>query len=242
MPNYQLPFAHYFMFERNVTEKPDYSTDELAAWDREFVWHPFTPMKAWVEDKEIVVVERGEGEWLIDTEGRRYIDATSSIWCNVHGHGVPELDEAVREQLGKIAHTTLLGLASPPSILLAKKLVELMRARGMGLEKVFYTDDGSTAVEVACKMAYQFWRNEGSVVSGQWSVASGQGGERRRFLALTEAYHGGLSWPSLPPFPHGRLPNSAASPGSLRFAQRLGHPRRPGFRPGMEPVRRFAAA
>ena len=166
-----------------MTDKPNYSTAELVAWDREFVWHPFTPMKAWVENKDIVVIERGDGEWLIDTEGRRYIDGTSSIWCNVHGHAVPELDEAAREQLGKIAHTTLLGLASPPSILLAKKLVELMQARGMGLRKVFYSDDGSTAVEVACKLAYQYWRNHGSGVRGQ-------GPERRRFLTLREAYHG----------------------------------------------------
>jgi adenosylmethionine-8-amino-7-oxononanoate aminotransferase len=152
-------------------------TAELIAWDRQYVWHPFTPMKAWVENKDILVIERGEREFLIDTEGRRYIDGVSSIWCNVHGHCVPELDEAVRAQLAKVAHTSLLGLASVPSVLLARRLVELVRADGLDLAKVFFSDDGSTAVEVACKMAYQYWANRGEA-------------GRTRFLALDEAYHG----------------------------------------------------
>lgn len=151
-------------------------TAQLADWDRQYVWHPFTPMKPWIEDKQIVVIDRGEAEFLIDTEGRRYIDGVSSLWCNIHGHAVPELDAAVREQLGKIAHTTLLGLASPPSILLARRLVELVRARGMNLARVFYSDNGSTAVEVACKTAYQYHRNAGR--------------PRTRFVALSDAYHG----------------------------------------------------
>ncbi|MEI8195330.1 MAG: aminotransferase class III-fold pyridoxal phosphate-dependent enzyme, partial [Phycisphaerae bacterium] len=138
-----------------------YRTADLIAWDREFLWHPFTPMKAWVENKDIVVIERGEREFLIDTEGRRYIDGVSSIWCNVHGHHVPELDHAVHDQLAKIAHTSLLGLANVPSVLLAKRLVELVQSGGLHLTKVFYSDDGSTAVEVACKMAYQYWVNRG---------------------------------------------------------------------------------
>jgi adenosylmethionine-8-amino-7-oxononanoate aminotransferase len=162
---------------------PAFSTDQLGAWDRQFLWHPFTPMKPWCEEKEIVVIERGEREFLIDTQGRRYIDGVSSLWCNVHGHCVPELDEAVRAQLGRIAHTTLLGLANVPSVLLGKRLVELMQARGIGLERVFYSDDGSTAVEVACKMAYQFWRN---VPSRDAKTAA----SRSRFIALQGAYHG----------------------------------------------------
>ena len=150
-----------------------YSTQELAAWDREFLWHPFTPMKPWCEEKEIIVIERGEAEFLIDTEGRRYIDGSSSIWCNVHGHCVPELDEAVRDQLTKIAHTTLLGLTNVPAALLGKRLVELARSCGLALDRVFYSADGSTAVEVACKMAYQM-----------------RGQKEGRFLALEGAYHG----------------------------------------------------
>lgn len=161
-----------------------FSTSDVMAWDREFLWHPFTPMKAWCEEKEIVVIERGEGEFLIDMEGRRYIDGTSSVWCNVHGHCVPELDAAVREQLGKIAHTTLLGLANVPSAVLGKRLVELARGRGLGLDKVFYSDDGSTAVEVACKMAFSMWRMKKSEV-GSWKKEGGG-----RFLALSGAYHG----------------------------------------------------
>lgn len=153
------------------------STDQLVAWDRQYVWHPFTPMKPWVENKEIIVIERGEHEYLIDTTGRRYIDGVSSIWCNVHGHCVPELNAAIEAQLGRIAHTTLLGLANVPSTLLAKRLVDLVQSCGLSLNKVFYSDNGSTAVEVACKMAYQYWRNRGR-------------GERTRFLALENAYHG----------------------------------------------------
>ncbi len=133
-------------------------------------------MKPWCENKEIVIIERGEREFLIDTEGRRYIDGVSSLWCNVHGHCVPELDAAVRDQLGKIAHSTLLGLTNVPAVLLAKRLVELARENGLTLDRVFYSDNGSTAVEVACKMAYQYWRNRGQA--------------RARFLAFENAYHG----------------------------------------------------
>ncbi len=167
---------------------PRPTTAELAAWDREFLWHPFTPMKPWCENKEIVVIERGEREFLIDTEGRRYIDGVSSLWCNVHGHCVPELDAAVREQLGKIAHTTLLGLSNVPAVLLGKRLVELARGCGLALDRVFYSDNGSTAVEVACKMAYQYWRNlSGGPVESERAKPEAW---RSRFLALQGAYHG----------------------------------------------------
>jgi adenosylmethionine-8-amino-7-oxononanoate aminotransferase len=123
---------------------------------------------------EPIVIERGEGCWLIDTEGRRYLDAVGSIWCNVHGHCVKELNEAVVEQLNKIAHSTLLGLANEPSILLAKKLVEVTPE---GLNHVFYTDDGSTAMEAALKMAYQYWQLKGKE-------------KKTKFVKLDEAYHG----------------------------------------------------
>jgi adenosylmethionine-8-amino-7-oxononanoate aminotransferase len=155
------------------------TTASLIEWDREYLWHPFTPMKPWCENKDIVVIERGEAEFLIDTEGRRYIDGVSSLWCNVHGHCVPALDQAVREQLDKIAHSTLLGLANVPSILLGKRLVELAHASSLHLDKVFYSDNGSTAVEVACKMAHQYWRNLGASPT-----------ERTRFIAFDGAYHG----------------------------------------------------
>jgi len=149
-----------------------YPTDPLASLDKQYVWHPFTPMKPWLAD-EPVVIEAGEGFTLIDTEGRRYIDGVSSLWCNVHGHRVPAIDRAIREQLDRIAHSTLLGLAQSRSVELAERLV---RIAPPGLGKVFYSDSGATAVEIALKMAYQFWHN--------------QGRDRPEFIALSDSYHG----------------------------------------------------
>lgn len=145
----------------------------LVEWDRKHLWHPFTQMKEWMEEIP-VIVERGEGIYLIDTEGNRYIDGVASMWTNVHGHNRKEINDAITAQLNKIAHSTLLGYANVPAILLAKKLVEITPR---GLNRVFYSDDGATSVEVALKMAYQYWR---------------QRGEPRRevYLHLDGAYHG----------------------------------------------------
>lgn len=148
-------------------------TEELLALDLAHVWHPFTQMQQWPHD-EPLIIERAEGNWLIDTEGRRWLDGVSSLWVSVHGHRKRELDEAVKAQLDKVAHTTLLGLASVPAIELAQKLTQVAPK---GLNRVFYSDSGSTAVEVAVKMAYQYWQLTGRP-------------EKRRFLALEEAYHG----------------------------------------------------
>ena len=93
-------------------------TRRLRALDKKYVWHPFTQMRDWVADPDVLVIERGRGSYLIDSEGRRYLDGTSSLWCNTHGHRVPELDRAVRTQLGKIAHSTYLGLANEPAAIL----------------------------------------------------------------------------------------------------------------------------
>ncbi len=150
------------------------TTKELLELDRQYVWHPFTPMKAWMEKKDPLIIARGQDEFLFDTDGRQYIDAVSSLWCNIHGHHVPELDQAVRDQLDQVAHSTLLGLCNIPSIELAARLIDIAPR---GLQKVFFSDNGSTAVEVACKMAYQFWANQG------------QPG-KSRFLAFSGAYHG----------------------------------------------------
>src|SRR5947209_4761106 len=98
--------------------------DDLERWDRNHVWHPFTPMQAYAAEPPLII-ERAEGCYLVDFDGRRYIDGVSSLWCNVHGHRVLELDDAIREQLGRVAHSTLLGLANVPSIRLARRLVEL---------------------------------------------------------------------------------------------------------------------
>lgn len=148
-------------------------TSTLAAWDHHYLWHPFTSMSLWL-DQPPLIIERGEGPYLYDTEGRQYIDGVSSLWCNVHGHNHPHINAAIHQQLDKIAHTTLLGLSSPPAIELAKKLVEIAPP---GLTRVFYSDAGATAVEIAIKMAFQYWRNSGQP-------------RRQRFIALRQSYHG----------------------------------------------------
>src|SRR5437660_1640604 len=130
------------------------SISQLEQWDREHVWHPFTPMQSYAAERP-VIIERAHGCFLVDIDGREYIDGVSSLWCNVHGHCVPELDAAIRAQLADIAHCTLLGQSNVPAIRLARKLVELAPP---GLTRVFYSDDGATAVEVALKMAFQYWR------------------------------------------------------------------------------------
>ena len=149
------------------------NTDELLALDAAHVWHPFTQMQGWLDDRPLVI-ERGAGNWLIDTQGRRWLDAISSLWVTVHGHRKEAIDEAVRAQLGKVAHCTLLGQASVPSIELAAKLAVLAP---QGLSRVFYSDSGSTSVEIAVKMAYQYWQLLGRA-------------KKQKFVALKEAYHG----------------------------------------------------
>jgi adenosylmethionine-8-amino-7-oxononanoate aminotransferase len=143
--------------------------------DKKHVWHPFTQMSDWERD-EIAVIESARGCILEDTRGRRYLDGVSSLWVNIHGHGRKEIDEAIRTQLKKVAHSTLLGLASAPSIALAE---ELVRIAPRGLEKVFYSDDGSTAVEVALKLSYQYWQQKG-----------GRHRRRQSFIRFRNAYHG----------------------------------------------------
>ncbi len=144
-------------------------------WDNEYVWHPFTPMSAYREESA-PIIERAEGFYLFDTDGRRYLDGISSLWCNVHGHRVPEIDNAIREQLDRIAHSTLLGLGNVPSIELAR---ELVRRTPGGLAKVFYSDSGATAVESALKIAYQYHRQKPHPEP-----------ERDLFVCLGDAYHG----------------------------------------------------
>lgn len=118
-----------------------------AEKDKKHLWHPFTQMKDW-QKEPIVVIERAEGFYLIDTEGRRYLDGVSSLWCNVHGHQVPEIDEAIVNQLKKVAHSTFLGLSNTPAIELAEKLAALAPR---GLTRIFYSDSGSEAAEIALK-------------------------------------------------------------------------------------------
>jgi adenosylmethionine-8-amino-7-oxononanoate aminotransferase len=151
----------------------DWDDEELKRLDHTHLWHPFSQMQEWMAE-EPLIIERGEGSYLVDVHGRKYIDGVSSLWCNLHGHHRPELDEAIRDQIDRIAHTTFLGLSHVPGIKLAQKLVEIAPT---GLRRVFYSDDGATAVEVALKMALQYCQLRGEK-------------NRTQFASLAEAYHG----------------------------------------------------
>jgi adenosylmethionine-8-amino-7-oxononanoate aminotransferase len=145
----------------------------LVEWDQRHIWHPFTQMTDWL-GAEPLVIASADGCWLVDTQGRRYLDGVSSLWCNVHGHRHPSLDAALRAQLDRVAHTTLLGLGSVPAIELAHALVQVVP---QGLTRVFYSDAGATAVEAALRMALQYHQLRGDT-------------GRTRFASLVEAYHG----------------------------------------------------
>jgi len=131
--------------------------EQLQTWDKQYLWHPFTQMQDYVKETPLII-EEGSGIFLKDVNGKEYIDGISSMWCNLHGHRKKEIDDAIRRQLDKIAHTTLLGPSNIPAIELAKSLVEIAPN---GLKKVFYSDNGSTANEVALKMAFQYWQHKG---------------------------------------------------------------------------------
>lgn len=157
-------------------------TELLNALDRQFLWHPFTQQLGW-QAEDAPIIERGKGTTLYDTEGNAYIDGVSSLWCNVHGHQHPKIDAAIREQLDRLAHSTLLGLTHPPAIELAKQLVEIAPqpaqtdSNRQPLTRVFYSDNGSTANEIALKMAYQWWAHRGEP-------------KRSGYIRLRDAYHG----------------------------------------------------
>lgn len=141
--------------------------------DKTHIWHPFTQMQDWVASDPLVI-ESGAGNWLIDTDGHRYLDGVSSLWCMVHGHRHPHIDAALHDQLDKISHSTLLGLTNTAIVEAAEALIEVVPA---GLTRAFFSENGAAAVEVALKMAYQHWVLRG--VEG-----------RTKFVALDQAYHG----------------------------------------------------
>ena len=152
------------------------TTAELQLLDQTHLWHPFTPMAEWcAPGYQPLVLERGEGVWLYDTEGHRYFDGNSSIWTNLHGHGHPVLTAAIREQLDRVAHVSFLGATHEPAVRLAAELVRLFPSGT--LTRVFFSDDGSTAVECALRQAWQYW---------EWM---GQP-HRRTVAAFAQAYHG----------------------------------------------------
>ncbi len=145
----------------------------LSRWDKRHVWHPFTQQAEWAEQTPLIM-QSGQGVWLRDVNGKRYLDGNSSLWVNVWGHRRPELDRALKRQIDKISHVTFLGLTHEPAIRLARKLTQIAPK---GLSRVFYSDNGSTAVEVAIKMAYQYWQ-----LIGQ--------SRKTKFVSLKEGYHG----------------------------------------------------
>jgi adenosylmethionine-8-amino-7-oxononanoate aminotransferase len=152
------------------------SADDISRADKQHVWHPFTDMATWcADDHQPLVVERGEGIYLFDTDGNRYLDGNASIWTNVHGHNHPHINAAIVAQLEKIAHCSFLGTTNAPAAQLAEKLVGLFPPDT--LTKVFFSDDGSTAMECAMKMALQFWQLQDR-------------GDRCEFAAFDRAYHG----------------------------------------------------
>jgi len=147
--------------------------DKLKQLDHQYLWHPFTQMQEWMSEDPCIISE-GDGHYLVDVHGRKYLDGVSSLWCNVHGHRKKEINDAIKAQLDRIAHSTFLGLSHAPGIQLAQKLIGISPK---GLQRVFYSDDGATAVEVALKMAVQYWQLKGET-------------RRTRIATLAESYHG----------------------------------------------------
>src|SRR5262245_43886378 len=130
----------------------------FEALDKRLLWHPFTQMKEWMESPQLVI-ERGRGTYLYDVHGNGYLDGVSSLWSNIHGHLHPRLVEAIRDQLSLLDHSTFLGLTNVPAVALAERLLEVTPPN---LKRVFYSDNGSTAVEIALKMSFQYWRQKGN--------------------------------------------------------------------------------
>ncbi len=154
-------------------------TEKLIQKDRKNIWHPFTQMRDW-EREAFPVIEKGKGCYLTDTNGKKYLDGVSSLWCNVFGHRVPEIDKAISGQLKKIAHTTFLGLSHPAAIELAERLINVAPQSSNSTERltrVFYSNGGAESMEVAMKMAYQYWQQKGFR-------------KKTKFAKLTNAYHG----------------------------------------------------
>ena len=147
--------------------------DKLKQLDHTYLWHPFTQMQEWLGEDPIII-SRADGHYLVDDTGRKYLDGVSSLWCNVHGHRKKELDDAIKAQIDRFSHSTFLGLSHVPGIQLAQKLIDIAPK---GLQRVFYSDSGATAVEIALKMAVQYWQLKGE-------------SQRTQIASLAESYHG----------------------------------------------------
>ena len=153
---------------------PMLTREELVALDKKLVWHPYTPMKRYIEETDPVVVDRAEGIYLYDRDGSKLIDCNASWWVNLLGHNHPRLMEALRRQTEVVAHCSLADIVHEPAVRLAQKLLPLC---GSSYSRIFYSDNGTTSVEVALRMAYQYWQNVGRP-------------EKRRFVSLSRAFHG----------------------------------------------------
>ncbi len=150
------------------------SREEILRLDKKYIWHPYTPMKRYIQEVDPIVAQRAEGLYIYDVDGTRYFDANGSWWVNILGHNHPRLMEALRRQSEELAHCSLANVTHEPAAVLAEQLVKRC---GPGFARVFYSDDGSTAVEVALRMAYQYWQLRGRP-------------EKNRFVALSGAFHG----------------------------------------------------
>lgn len=157
--------------------------NHIEKLDKRYLWHPFTQMREWAEEKPLIITE-GRGSFLKDITGKWYIDGVSSLWVTVHGHRKKEINDAIKEQVDRIGHSTLLGLTHPPAAILAEKLVKMVQFNfstsqlpNPKLSRVFYSDNGSTAVEIGLKMAFQYWQHKG--IKG-----------KNKFLSLNNGYHG----------------------------------------------------
>jgi len=148
---------------------------QLEQTDKRYLWHPFTQQQDWEAEPQLII-ERAEGNYVIDSEGKRYLDGISSLWVNVHGHNRPEINQAIIAQLGRVAHTTMLGLTHPSAIELAKRLIEIAPGK---LSRVFYSDTGAAAMEIALKIAFQYWQQCPSPKPN-----------KTKFFSLSHAYHG----------------------------------------------------
>jgi adenosylmethionine-8-amino-7-oxononanoate aminotransferase len=183
----------------------------LLNLDKKHLWHPFTQMSDWQAHDQLII-ERGDGVYLYDTDGNKYLDGVSSLWVTVHGHNKKALNQAIKKQLDKVAHSSLLGLGNVPSSELA---AELIKIAPKGLARVFYSDDGSTAVEIALKIAFQYWQNtkyetrnsksrcpdrDPDITQSKILMSSGQmrnskpalpaGRSKTKFVTFVNAYHG----------------------------------------------------
>src|SRR2546426_2193331 len=159
-------------FEAFMTK---WKTEALIDWDKRFAWHPFTDMREWCAPaNEPLVLVEGRGALLRDSRGREYIDGNSSIWTNIHGHNHPYINAAIRRQLDRVAHTSFLGFTNPAAIELARAIVDLFQTDS--LTRVFFSDDGSTGMEVALRIADQYWRLRNS--------------RKHQFIAFKSGYHG----------------------------------------------------